>query len=61
MHIDHIGDPVIQVFEGPLADVLWVPCSAASLTGMAGVWMWICQPMTPKNPITNEWMLSISS
>jgi hypothetical protein len=61
MHLDHIGDPVIQVFEGTLADVLWVPCSAVTLDFNPGVWLWICQPMSPKNPITEDWMLSISS
>lgn len=60
-HPDHIGEPVIQVFEGPLESVLWVPCSAATMEHTPGVWLWICQPITPKNPITNDWMRSISS
>ncbi len=58
-HRDRIGDPVVQVFAGPLADVLWVPCSAASLPN--DVWIWICLPITPKNPVTEDWMRSISS
>ncbi|KKN00627.1 hypothetical protein LCGC14_1135820 [marine sediment metagenome] len=56
---DHIGEPMVQVFEGPLEPVLWVPCSAAALPG--DVWIWICQPIAPKNPITDDWMRSISS
>ncbi len=61
MHLDHIGDPVIQVFEGPLADVLWVPCNAATLESNPGVCLWICQLITPKNPASEDWMGSISS
>jgi hypothetical protein len=60
-HLDHIGEPVVQVFEGPLADILWVPCMATSLESNPGVWQWLCQPIAPRNPSTNEWMLSISS
>ncbi len=56
---DHIGDPVVMVYEGPLDDVLWVPCSAASLPG--DVWIWICQPVAPKDPVTEDWLRSISS
>lgn len=58
-HSHMVGEPVVQVYEGPLDSVLWVPCSAASLSDE--VWIWICQPVAPKNPITNEWMRSISS
>ncbi len=53
------GEPVVMVYEGPLADVLWVPCFAASLPD--DVWLWICQPVAPKDPITEDWMRSISS
>lgn len=59
-HLDHIGEPVIQVFEGPLADVLWVPCNAAHLVG-PNAWLWICQPIAPKDPAEEDWMRSISS
>ncbi len=55
----HLGDSVVQVHEGPLAGVLWVPCHAASLPD--DVWLWVCQPVSPKNPIDDEWMRSISS
>lgn len=60
---DHVGEAVVQVHEGAdyLVDAVWVPCRAATLDAIPGVWLWICQPMSPKNPITNEWMLSISS
>ena len=60
-HIDHIGDPVVMVHEGPLEDVMWVPCNAAMLESNPGVWLWICQPMAPKNPITDDWIRSIST
>ncbi len=58
---DHVGKPVIQVHEGPLADVLWRPCCWVTLEPSPGVWLWVCQPMTPKNAITDDWMRSISS
>ena len=60
-HPDHIGDPVIQVFEGPLESVLWVPCNAVTVSHSPLVWQWICQPLTPKNPAEEDWMRSISS
>ena len=60
-HLDHIGDPVVMVHEGPLESVLWVPCNAATLERNPRVWLWICQPITPKNPASEDWMRSISS
>lgn len=59
-HPEHNGDPAVQVHEGDL-EGLWVPCSAATMQVMPGVWLWICQPMSPKNPCDNDWMRSISS
>jgi hypothetical protein len=60
----HMGDAVVSVHEGPLAEVpLWVPCGAVSYTmsHSPGVWMWICQPISPKNPIDDDWLRGISS
>ena len=60
-NLDSIGDPVVMVYEGPLEDVLWVPCHAATMEYNPEVWLWYCQPIAPKNPITDDWMRSISS
>lgn len=60
-NIDQIGEPVVMVHEGSMADVLWVPCSAVTLSCNPGVWFWVCQPAAPKNPASEDWMRSISS
>lgn len=57
---DHMGDPVVMVHEGDL-EGLYAPCNAIRLESNRGVWLWLCQPISPKNPCGDDYMRSISS
>lgn len=59
-HPEHIGEPVVMVHEGEL-DGIYTVCSAATVKPHGSAWLWICQPISPKNPASEDWMRSISS
>ena len=56
---DRVGEPALQVLEDDLGG-LYTVCSATR-SPATGVWYWICRPMGPKNPCSEDWLRNISS
>jgi hypothetical protein len=56
---DRVGEPALQVLEDDLGG-LYTVCSATR-SPATGEWYWICRPMGPKNPCSEDWLRNISS